>query len=727
MADINFNEFFKNPLSSLGLEQGLVVPGALSSKVETEKIPSTSSSSLNGYAPQSPLKVDQTTKSGVSPSVVKNQTAGIQVSGQRNILHGFENVSYHWKMMLTDIDSSNNVTSIDGFNPAKSVILAETGTTTMFNIRSVELETWIGPGMINRNGFGTGMTIVIDEPLGIQFFDALRASCLSLGVRQFQSVPVFIQLTFLGYDKTTQQIVSIPAAARLWKMKISNIEVLRHDSSGTQYAVKGFGFGDMGLIDTKDVLDRAVNCADVKTVGEYLQNLQDGLKSTAQSAYGKSRAVVDEWEFKVDSTIAALSLRGSNPEQEASRTGSMTTKNTAALISNIPPGTSISQVLEFLMTSVEDNVSKNFNIYGTNETLKANRNRIWMVSSETKMLEFDYVLNDYARKYIINIQPFETAKGIIDIQTSKAKYVDVGFQNERVLAAQCVKVYNYLYTGLNTDVLKFDFNIDTMWYASLPLYAGINTSPSVGDGKKFSTELEEKKKRLMEAQKKYSQASKDFDTIKDRDDVDISFKREARDALVRAQAEAQAITSEFQGYSAKAQQAATAGQPLTVYRYAEQFTQDKSALAKEMMIAGTIDNNTLNDRTKVMEQTKKDYVTVASAVMNQVYSISGDMVDVTLDIIGDPYWLGNAENLQNNRGITTHPNDKDCTFFVRFKTPRAQLNELGLMDFDTSDTISGLYIVHRVMSRFESGQFTQSLKGIKDVQINHNYVQSGQV
>ena len=100
--------------------------------------------------------------------------------------------------------------------------------------------------------------------------------------------------------------------------------------------------------------------------------------------------------------------------------------------------------------------------------------------------------------------------------------------------------------------------------------------------------------------------------------------------------------------------------------------------------------------------------------------------EIDLEIRGDPYWigLGNIEETRRigdgNRPIN-HTTDGawfyggETGFFLTFRTGESPNEETGYVDFtNTSIAFTGLYNVTVVKSLFKNGQFTQTLKAIKD-------------
>lgn len=83
---------------------------------------------------------------------------------------------------------------------------------------------------------------------------------------------------------------------------------------------------------------------------------------------------------------------------------------------------------------------------------------------QIELLEYDPIVGDYAKKITYRVVPYYIHQSIFANPSS----MPVGY-NE--LMKQVVKEYNYIYTGQNSDIIKFDININNLFYS------GVNPSP----------------------------------------------------------------------------------------------------------------------------------------------------------------------------------------------------------------------------------------------------------
>ena len=82
----------------------------------------------------------------------------------------------------------------------------------------------------------------------------------------------------------------------------------------------------------------------------------------------------------------------------------------------------------------------------------------WRIDVQVQLLDLDPLVGEYAQKFIFRVVPFLVHHSIF----SPPSATPIGYKE---LEKKVVKEYNYIYTGQNADVLKFDIQIDNLFYA----------------------------------------------------------------------------------------------------------------------------------------------------------------------------------------------------------------------------------------------------------------------
>jgi hypothetical protein len=98
---------------------------------------------------------------------------------------------------------------------------------------------------------------------------------------------------------------------------------------------------------------------------------------------------------------------------------------------------------------------------------------------QIELLKFDAVTGDYARKYTFRVVPYFVHETIF----SNPNSAPIGYAE---LQKNISKGYNYIYTGQNVDVLKFDIQINNLFYTGItpskPSDSGTAADPNIGGG-----------------------------------------------------------------------------------------------------------------------------------------------------------------------------------------------------------------------------------------------------
>src|SRR5882672_6719466 len=110
-----------------------------------------------------------------------------QLTLDPNILGAYQSYTYNFKLKLYEqkIMGSAEITS----SSDRSIIIAESGVTAMFNIKRVEIRSIPGTTTENRGALSTQITIELEEPLGFTFIDRLLQAGKDLGLPSLNLVP----------------------------------------------------------------------------------------------------------------------------------------------------------------------------------------------------------------------------------------------------------------------------------------------------------------------------------------------------------------------------------------------------------------------------------------------------------------------------------------------------------------------------------------------------------
>jgi hypothetical protein len=266
---------------------------------------------------------------------------------------------------------------------------------------------------------------------------------------------------------------------------------------------------------------------------------------------------------------------------------------------------------------------------------------------QIELLTPDPLTGDYAKKFTYRIVPYYVHQSIF----SNPNSAPVGYSE---LMKTVVKEYQYIYTGQNVDVLKFDININNLFYA------GTNPSPE-NQGSKTDNQdqkLSEQKNKTAKVGQGQSTAAQAAQMGRARPDRDPKL---------------------LKGYKGGS------SDKTTEQNIAESFQQ--------AFISGN----------------SADLVTVDLEIMGDPYWI----VDSG---IGNYFASAPSPVSQITNDGTMNYESGNVYIYLTFKTP-ADINETtGLYDFSVAgkdSPFSGIYRVNMCENTFADGQWKQKLKCLR--------------
>jgi hypothetical protein len=270
------------------------------------------------------------------------------------------------------------------------------------------------------------------------------------------------------------------------------------------------------------------------------------------------------------------------------------------------------------------------------------------IDAQIQLKEFDDKRGDFAKKIIYRVLPYKVHISIFSNPTSAVGgYAEL----EKLIA----KRYDYIYSGQNNDVLKFDIQIDNLFYSG--------SNPKSEETNGANSNLDQK-----------------------------------------GPAEAPPNTTVTnQGASGGAAIGATTGSSPTKRDPAlmNLSPSPKGGETTEELVARTFHHAFLNN--------------------------SGGLINVELEILGDPYWMvdsgisnyfspASGDNPLTTEDGTMNYEGSDVYIYLTFRTPTDINEQSGLYNFPdggSESPFSGIYKVTRCENNFSDGTFKQKLKTIR--------------
>ena len=385
---------------------------------------------------------------------------------------------------------------------------------------------------------------------------------------------------------------------------------------------------------------------------------------------------------------------------------------------------------------------------------------------------YDFSNENYMMEYTLHVLPYYTQAPILahqDVVTSNDPKVQaqnaINLRQRNYLS----KRYDYIFTGLNSEVMHLDIKFNLKWQAALPRLLGTGTSQEAlapndkanldakdarayqlkaladanavlrqRDDKRYEIEQNDREVKRLDAagqQKeaeelrakneeaksafaKDTKAEEAYQAALQTRKVLTDYMKQAHDKL---QTERLTEYNKLPNRNLKHRfgEDVLSDPPPSTNNFPVSFVQD--AADTRFRMSGAMDDYYTNDRS------------VYGSVLNQLYGVMTDgMQKISLDVRGDPYWLG-ASNMERNYKLTkmpdtavirvTEPNDDgdigrpdyakgDALFLLTFKFPHGY-DEVGAPLLKSNDLYQGVYYVRQVTHKFDNGMFTQRLEANK--------------
>lgn len=318
-------------------------------------------------------------------------------------------------------------------------------------------------------------------------------------------------------------------------------------------------------------------------------------------------------------------------------------------------GTSVEQVINFVIRNstyitnqmiVPEEIGNDPTAYvNKREQFKDKPLKWYKIVPTIKLLKFDKIRKQWGREITYNVIPYE-------VYNTKISVAPQGTYNDPL------KIYNYIYTGENVDVLDFNIEFNALYYTAVTAYRGY-ISATTG----MPIDEEDKIKNPQT-----------YDGVANAPNAIMPMKEKA------------------QTYDARARASMGGDTPATA-----------AAVDTEQSLYTTAGADMLQAALKIIG----DPMYIKQDDIFYPPDIFGSTLGPMNSNNGDPRLIANGSLRMDNRELYIQ---------VNYKTPSDIDESTGLMKFDDNylqSLFSGMYKVLSVDSSFSGGQFVQSLQTVR--------------
>lgn len=716
----------------------------------------------------------------------------------------------------------------EALDNTRQVVIAQSGVTAGYNIKDVRMESVVAPNMETTNTGATQFVINIHEPLGTSLVEMMRNAALELQVRNLDKTFYFLELTFDGYlhnmdtsdtplpDGTGVNRIDDGVKPRqsvqhqeisekdydnggrwLYQIAITNIET-ELDASGSRYTLTAIPYNEGALDHTMGSIPKGLMIQGA-TIESFLADLKTKLNAAWRQRLQQD---VYTFDFKVhpfgdtQEDPSKFNIIALKPEENPQRSSDWTSTNGNPTYHG-RMGQAISTIIETAFSCTRECQDRAYSAWlrseeSSNISLSPSENaalreekkaanasaalfiesRLFRIEPDIEIKGYDYIDKVYRKHVTFHIWPFYTQMPLISralAENAKSPEVQSRMIGDLHSRGFFRKRYDYIYTGLNTEVIRLDIRYNLAWSAVLPIIAqpsasgfeeqteaakrGEEEAPTTG----FRHHTQDDVRALQQNSSDHYQTAFTELAEYDQDTQDLikqraALSQEQRDGdegkrlleqiTARNSADERArlvekITITSPGAAAMARSSVEADRRAQAsYQTGSGsiFAEDMEVLDEtEQALPHTISfhlpfNEAYNSTGAGMQTNHDTNRGVYGAILEQSYGpLTTGLINIDMEIRGDPYWLSHS-NVERRLHMKSGPPpftplakmanymEGDCVFLLNFSYPFTVDDETGDLVMreneygDRMDKFTGLYRVVRVTNTFEGGEFRQTLK-----------------
>lgn len=649
-----------------------------------------------------------------------------------NVLFDYGTYTYNFALYAMS-QADFKLFQVNSKERVQRYVIAQSGVTAKYSIGDVKI-TGIGPGSPGKttNSSVLQIDLNITEQNGMNFMDDLIIMSNALNYKKFADVPLILELKFVGQKGDTGVMTEIPDTRKYWNVRINTIESDPSSEGGTF----NHKINMVSLRNTYDnpawILKEPFQC-NTSTFGDFCQQLENKLNEMSKEQYGyltKNPAFNDGKFFNIhvsDSLKNLGMVLDAKQDQENGADAKLSFGNrqfrfeATMNISNI-----IDNVIDCCAGTLPDG------------TVDPNNRQFVQVVPSAAYGCFDPIRNTSAYRYNYYIVPFWA----YDVKEYKDLDPNVFNVNSFIrdvsrdpdgTRANSLKIpakrYDFQFTGLNSEVLDLQMKFDSHFYVATTRnpYSVIDANNSTGTHASQTI--------IFNNQTFEVNANSDLSELYK---VSEQVKKKQSDGKVLTESEKQFLRDST---AALATRPITEGDDdlnfLSPVAGSDVFIEDLSDTDLQELATAGLSGNYVN--TIPTEPTNISETSSSSSVQNSSpyelyrrtcksnYYNRSFLLELNMDVVGDPYWLGWSEDVYMNylnaalvaRDIEIKAESRTANYItgesyllLNLKPSSKISDKTGIMDIsDKSVFAQSFYRVLTVVSDFSGGKFTQHING----------------
>jgi hypothetical protein len=438
---------------------------------------STASANPNNNEPKNDMLFGHDTK-----NTTQNASEVFNINFKPNVLDSYDVYTYHWKLFITPLSAA---TSGKVLNYNQQTVIVESGVSDL-TIDRIEINGVAVPSIQAGTGTQTTLKFEIFEPGSAELLDKMFYEATALGMGNWFVMPCFLQLEFRGRTPEDSNTVNSGIGGPLadlkwvWPIKISNCKA-NVNETGTKYSFEAIFYNELAQTNPYFSVQHSVTLDGLTTFEKAMDLLEDKLNVDQYEKLMDNYSIPDTYKIIVDDKLKNIQLV--SPEFNTATRRNSDFINLNQKMATFNTGTGIDKIVDSLLMSTKyfqekiQGSTTPSSTPGTANTVQNQMKKLWRVVTETKPIAFDPLRQDNAVEITVYIVEYDI--GAIDViaaqtgQTVDTRTATVKRVNEYLEKKILNKIYNYIFTGLNDQIINFDLNLNFSFAAALSRFSGI--------------------------------------------------------------------------------------------------------------------------------------------------------------------------------------------------------------------------------------------------------------
>lgn len=604
----------------------------------------------------------------------------------------------------------------------------------------------------SRAALANTFEIQIFESNSVTLLETIVQAAQKLGIKNHTQAAYFIKIAFKGRTPTANKpkkrtpVFYFPVIFRAFEISVTD--------SGAEYNISAVDTGAAGFSYLEGVIKSAIEI-EAADFGEFIIELEKKInKSGADLVETDPQALhANTYEITFDET--ADKWKGWKFEQAVtdSKIG-ISTGSDGKLSFYAPSGTDLADFIGLGLSCTEEykqiptsdggSVRPDGSGEFSNEAITKVKT-FYKIAADVTASKWDPLRNDYSKKIQFKIMAYKKPSQVIDI----AEQTDVTDATKQKTRAKKLfdegllrKRYDYLFTGLNTDVINLDVKFDYAYYVVSPIGGGKFGDAKIARLAAHDETVKTADERFSKAKSDYASAIRNISDLRSQyrvttdATVDISLsgtERAAREnnreiELKQIQRKISTQESQLGDLAAEVQRASDAlNESVSGTTSSQQelldMSNEKSA-SNSTNAPIRFHNDVVSTADTWGVESARDGGSIMFGAVKTNLESASDMMTIDIDIKGDPFWMGKP-NTFRNLNTTSNSSDSDLAdydagenmFMLNVNFP-VNIGRGGRRTPRPDYSISGVYSVINVINRFQEGLFTQNIRAVRDTLTN---------